>query len=152
MKRILSLFIVSMLTLPSFSLALEFSREKNKLMWKKITTYAQKHKKEIIAGGLTVIAAALGTGAAVYVNTKKREAMEDAGIDITKPGHLYYKNADNLISRYGILGKDAGIALLKKTKTQNQLNYIGKTENLDGKALAKFWGMSHEELAKKLGV
>jgi hypothetical protein len=118
-------------------------------MWTKITAFAQQHKKKIIAGGIAVIVAALGASAAAYVHKRAENAIQKAGIDITKKYHQDYKEARELITHYGVFGPQTGINLLKSNKDENAISYIA-TSNV-GDALGIFWGMNQFQLATALG-
>ncbi len=143
----ITMSIVLAVAVSSFSTIL--SQEKSPAVWRKITTFAQKHRGKIITTGLVIIAAALGTVAVGYVNDRAEQAMQQAGIDITNKDHQDYKDAYYYITHYGLFGADKGIELLIKNEDATVLSYIATSKA--GKALAIFWGMDQVTLAARLG-
>jgi hypothetical protein len=120
---------------------------KNPQLWQKVKSFAQRNKGKIIATGLAVVAAGLGTVAVAYINDEVNEAIKLAGI---RPGTQEYRDAKLLLSTYGLLGKERGIEqLTQRTSVEYR---VALFSNKVGKALAIYWGMDEATLIARLGA
>jgi hypothetical protein len=148
MKKLLMMIgILSTIAINANALALtrQEAIETADITWKKIVRFAKQHKKKIIAGGLAAVAAGLGAGAAAYVNRKANRALASAGFE---SDHLGYSTTKVFMGTYGLFGADKGVEWLLKDRELQQLMRGDARRILN--ALAHFWGISYDELVKKI--